>query len=1268
MGLIDRIRTRRKNRNSGSGLITQAKPRLATNVIAEDITNRASTRRARRARKNPTNVSTSTVVQIRKPIVRRPQENIVYGNDTLNVAEYQISNEEFDLIEKNGISNFRPEIISLTDYMPVFDSKGIGSGEFNTVGKYIDFQYQTLMLRRDTLVEMLAAIEEWSPEDVDKTTKAMTIEFRKTMDKTQRTLDFYKNYVGTVEKVKNLVDIKNAYGNRQIGRDRFFYNSDFQGFFEKYLQYPKNQFNSFSNSKIYLQFINDLRSIIENYSYSLLNLTDFDRANDFNPIDIDNSYTLKDGFSFSIDTLRSPTAPKNFTQSSFFNAFLNSLPNNKDDRTKLLITVLSKELRISKNLADASIKKTLSDKFGNSPGTGGDGTGNPFDNILGIAGDTIFDLPIGDNSLASLAYMGYDDNTAILPFENKYIDFNGSNKKSFVPGSNYFIDNILNVDVSNNTVAFDTKPFLDYISMVSEYTSDATSAIRKLLELDSPKTVLDPETVFNKLLEVLKASTSSLATSRPEREQSFALALIKLANTDNFLKSCLFQFLCLAGVYSLSAKDDKTIFRQFANELQTTQGLSNITKITAASLLDNKQLYPHLENLAQTIASRVISLVSKNSTDQQLNVSVIIQKTSGHGGKQTTKIEIKNKPEDSNSFLVTASEITEILMGAINSQSIASTNILKSFLDLSNVLSNNAMEKTQGYLLSDGSGRTRYNFISTSAQLLILFEIISSFSDSYSYSTLVKTNASQHIGVITKYEETKFIKDIIQKTLDASKNKIPAVSAPISPAQAIANAVAKSLSVAMVNNNKAKHGGTAKRAEGQITAGTERDFTETAKYIGLNTNIKTIKERIVQEDTIIINALALLDSITKIYSDAKNIVLNVFGQDSLSSFLSSNNINDLLIVRNPAQIKLATNIAGYYQGRISNGIPIETTVGNRYNNIVIADFPRPEEMKAMYSMLAQPDFNEPNAEERMKILSVGIPSSFIKQLADRIDGEQINRTTFTINKQSDIVALNVYKRDNQYSDIVFKPKRYLFDLSLMKDDTAYKLAQPRHTDSFINAVVPRVSLQDISNITNIKSVSLNNLTKDNSYTSRLSSDSIKELVLNHVQSDLLATYISFLSGMNLNEKTFTQTDIVRGQSINSEFTSIIKRYISDFFDESLSSSKTFDEILKDPSVDNQIKDIIRLATFGSLTFEPGVIYEKVIKPKLFDRVFHIPLTVEFFEIDEIETNSTQNGYNALKQDSIQEKLVKFGDRLFMKLNDEEQVVFSDFFVTVETVQ
>jgi hypothetical protein len=1256
--------TRREQRLLRRNTETTPSNPLTTNNNSTQ-TRRALTRYSRRTTTRP---DVEPRISIGVPVGgnERPRKNdIQYSNDVLNVAEYEIENENFQLVDKNGISSFRPEIISLIDFQPIYE-KNLTTN--NIVGNYIDFQYQALSLRRDTLVEMLSAINEWSPKEIETVVANMTSEFRTSLDRTQRTINSYISYINTIENIKNSINIKSLSIPKETTRPikaEIVTNKTLQGFFERNLQYNKNQFDLFSNTKVYLQFISDLRSIVENYSFGLLSLTDPDRNGDYNPIDIDNTYTTKDGFSFSVDTIRSSTTSKNFTVSSNFNQFLNSLPKTVDDRIKLLVTFLSKEFRVSKNLANKTLQTKLADKFGSAPGTGADGTGNPFDNILGIPGDTIFESPVGVNSLAALAYIDFNDSFSVLSFENKYIDFNGEDKKSFVPGVNYLVDSILKIQ--NNQ--FNTKPFVDYSDLVTLYVTDAVSALEQLFELKNKNSQLKPNKMLQKLFLMFKGSSSGISTKKlGDKTQAFSLALIKLANTDNILKNMLFQFLCLAGIYSLTATDEKTIFRLLATELGTTDALGYVQRINNSplDLVDNgSQAYPYLELTAKNIIKRVVSLVNKDSKKSEANI-IITQNVS-----QTRARNILNRPtiitsNDSNkdilTLVATQQEMETLLLGLIAPSNLASTNIFKGFVDLVNHFSKNANDVTEGYVLSDNSGRTRYNFISTSAQLLICYELVCSLSDKYSFSTFSRTNDKAYVGIVSNIVDNLMINNILEEVLTLSNEKRP------SGTRRVTGNNVSTTTVQQINQS----GDSVDRLNRRNNL--RRDLfsndievdESSSKYKTYLSNLETIKKKIEQEDSILYEAISILNGLNKAYTDTKNTVLSSFNANRISQFLKENTLEELKLISNPAQVKLAYNIFENYKNRLANGIPIETNSGNKFNNIIIADYPRPQEMTAMYSLLKQPEFNASNTDERMKILTVGIPAGFINQLSNRLVGNNINRSSFTSKKQNDIVSINVYMRDNRYSDIVFKPKKYLFDLSLIKSDIGYKNAVPNRNESF-SKLVERINLEDVADIMKVKQVSLNDLHTNTSYRF-LNKDELKEMIINHVQSDLLATYIRFLSSLDLTEKTYTVKDIQIGTSTNEGFQKIIKGYINSFTNNQLNQSLNFQQILLDPLIDEETKDIVRLSTFGSITFEPSILRQKTISSKLFDRVFHLPLTVEFFEIDENQTRSTQNGYNALRQDFLQDKLFRFRDRLFLKLSSDEDIIFSDFFVNVETIE
>ena len=106
-------------------------------------------------------------------------------------------------------------------------------------------------------------------------------------------------------------------------------------------------------------------------------------------------------------------------------------------------------------------------------------------------------------------------------------------------------------------------------------------------------------------------------------------------------------------------------------------------------------------------------------------------------------------------------------------------------------------------------------------------------------------------------------------------------------------------------------------------------------------------------------------------------------------------------------------------------------------------------------------------------------------------------------------------------------------------------------------------------------------------------------------------------------------------------------------------------------MDFGVQDIIRLIAFGSQMFEPASVRQQIVGSKLFDRVFHIPVTTENFEVDFDLTRSTESGRKAILQNFIQQRILETSDGRLVFSNQslesaQADIVFADFFVTIET--
>lgn len=1193
--------------------------------------------------------------------------NLRYSSDILDISETTIVNDQFEPVEKYGITSLRPEIISVSNFIPLFYED---NSTFTDGGKFLSLQYQMLNVRNETLARILDSMDSWNSQKTQATIENVKSDFEKQVAKIHKSIEHFDKFINVLENTKEGLNIKNV--RHSIG----FNVLSIESFFEKVLQYSKQKQKYFSNSKMYLQMCLDLRSVLENYSFDLLKLTDSDRTNDFDPINIDNTYTTRDGFTFSIDSIRSITTPENASSSELFTKTINSLPQELNDRIKLLITLLSKEYRVSKNLGRSSVASVLSDKFSQAD------SGNPFDNIVGIPGDTIFDNPVGDGSLSSLAYLPISNNSVVLPFESKHIDAT-TKGKTYIPGSSYFLDVIL-AGANNNK--FNTKPFVDYVDLATQTISDSTSAINSLLELTSQEqSRLSPRVMASSFLESVKSSIEGIVLSKSiNKNQATSVALLRLANSDTKLKNMLFQFVIFSGIATQTNENNKAVFSRLARELKSSTAISyaRIVANLAIDLTDTKKLgvlKSYLQVLAQDIEDRVFFLVSDREIPNRSVSQTANQQQLLESDNNFLSLDILGNVDfnpDRRIVFLNEGDIKTILMSLMTPSTVANTTMFSEFQNMASELSFAASSGgSEDFLLPDHSGRTRYNFVSTSMQLLLIFEIISSFSNKYTFAEFSKTKYKNKLALDVDTKSNNFVVKKISELLGlpSVENEGATVEQAVQ-ARSVQN-FADSWN-AMVEFAKT---GIMPQQQGSVT--TISGITQTTsqaivreqtpfgpEHDELLLGIQNILTKVSKENQVIKDFLLLFNQFGNQIANAKSVVLNTFNSETSSRFFEEDFI-DFDMVRNPTQLRLSSYILSEYVNASSQTTEdTKRTEQNNYGSIILNDIPSEQQLRTMFALLKEPLYGfSAQADERLRIISVGVPAGFTSKLSDRLDITKIQKESF-LQRQSDIIKINVYKKDARFEDIVFKPKSFIFDISLFQTKNLLSDIEPRDGESF-SLLSNRFQLTDFDNPKYKKVVSVDSIKNNSSY-SFLSNQQKQQLVANHVQSSLLEIYIELMSGMKLREKTFTVDTQNPGTATNESLVALLRDYVENTYEENLGNT-TIQELLRSENLDIGIQDIIKLFAYGNKMFEPQIIKQETLSPKLFDRIFHIPVSTEGFELDLELTRRTESGRKALLQNFVQQRIIESsnGTLIFSNQSPEEaqtDVVFADFFITIET--
>jgi hypothetical protein len=1218
---------------------------------------------------------------------RRPNE------ETLSLAHLGISNGEFQPVDPHGISKLRPEIISLMDYKPIYFGNSL---TLNDVGVLMDVQYQARQLREQTFFQLMRGIQQ---ADQSQQLQNIQNEFTTNFQRINSSAEFYRNTIIALETAKNGFDLKTIPGN-SFDLENF---KTLRDFYESFMLFPRDAIDRFSGTKIIMQLLFDMRSIAEGYSMNLLNLTDPDRQTGgvafTSPTTIDKSYNNRNGFSFTYDTIRSYTDPVNAADNQFFTRFNASLPQQPDDRIKILVNMISKELRVSRGLGREVVASGLRQKFGATIIDG-----SPFDNLIGGVGDTIFDSITGPGSLASLTILNNVAGSAVLPFETKYIDVNNT-RKVYIPGSSFFIDSIINVPV---LTSFNLTPFRTYVENFVRTTDDVASIVVNLFDYGEEISSLCPTELFKQLLDGVSHGLMFLM-SNPQRNglqiniaDAASAAIFRLAVTDPLLKAMLFQYVLLNLLASSNSRffADK-VAEELLNDIRNLNAVTVNANYPLPDLRTPNSLQPFINILGVTIQDRVVRLVNQQAITQYPNNA---QATDRAGTLTDGRMRV-GFDVDSTYGIPTALNQSHFL-----------TNLTGFIVGLETILGN----ETNNIL--DNTKRSRFNSISMSTIVLMAFE---------AYANLI----SRYVKV--DFQISGFGRNFPDMIVDTNFNaqmqssieellSDPGLALPVIPPET-ATDVTKPNGTRVPNtqrfprnhrvssfrhayeqaNDTAQLIGTTpsdvhdgiiqnEAILGGPRATTSSRFADASQFAmrkvnrhtnpsdlidahALDRSLDSIAFKLFQEDFSIACAMHILLVIKQRLRTTLDVATNYFTQQTLTNFATSSGTSLSDIGKNlfPSQVRLLLRQRdSYIKSLTSNSnqiqfIPVSSTDVNVRNVI--------------RSLLDKAPYREStDAGLRYRLLTVGIPSGFSKNLADRLVGTNLSSTNFQRNKNFDLVYINVYKRNLEFPQVIFKPRKFLFDLSLFPN--GYSDLDIRSSENF-DSVLQRITLFDYQNFTNPTTVTMENIIDNDKYSLVSNPNQRRAMFENHVLSDVFGSYIQALTTMKLAESTFVNTDSEtwkrlsigrNGTDLTPRFAELVRQYLIAQRTQEIRNNPSLrplpdisiQEMLTNSGVDQGTKDTLRLLTFGNIAFKPENAMAEMLSPKVFERVFTIPLNVDDFDIDREATTGSESGREFFEKSFFRKKLdthTPVGVYRF-KPRTHQDVVFEDYFITIELVE
>jgi hypothetical protein len=414
--------------------------------------------------------------------------------------------EPYELL--TGLSHERPEVVMLTNFLPVFDKdvSQVQSSMIQTVensgihpfmtdaGQFLDTQIQSRMLQYVNYRQLIRSIRRgftYVGQQISDRQRSFINSIESLKDSTNFLLELVRNHellklqldlrnnlhaVNTHDvanhHISNFTSVRNFNGHPLLDAARNLLPATYVPTdLLVRLGYDYNHVKTtFASTKIWLQLLIELKNLLRFHSLQFLDIDTTLQKNDSNAVNLTKSSGNRFGLKQEIPNLPNVRTIIDLQSSQVFQ-FINVINQtwqvlyqdtyfkNDEMHFAALSNLLSKEFRYSFGLAKPEVKRTLQDQF--LYGTSDVGNVDVFDFIIGRFGNNITDFPsVQDASLTSIAQRQVSDNVAVVTLESKYLE---GDTGTLTPGSAYYVDHTLQTDGNS----FDTSR-LDELSISLE--------------------------------------------------------------------------------------------------------------------------------------------------------------------------------------------------------------------------------------------------------------------------------------------------------------------------------------------------------------------------------------------------------------------------------------------------------------------------------------------------------------------------------------------------------------------------------------------------------------------------------------------------------------------------------------------------------------------------------------------------------------------------------------------------------------------------------
>lgn len=461
-------------------------------------------------------------------------------------------------------------------------------------------------------------------------------------------------------------------------------------------------------------------------------------------------------------------------------------------------------------------------------------------------------------------------------------------------------------------------------------------------------------------------------------------------------------------------------------------------------------------------------------------------------------------------------------------------------------------------------------------------------------------------------------------------------------------------------------------------------FVVQRKYDDHSASLKEIISRVNGEVVTTQHAIFfVMNTLNRLHNAMTNVINFLNGNSSLIQLKSIMSIldNDATMLRyalSDQQVKLFANTVA--------DILSESSVESEKALTIYDDATMTQETRdAFNAVMMSPQFTSAYGSD-YRILTVGVPLGFAHHLQQKVNLSDAKKSSFD-DQQNDVICINVYKVDLENPDIVYRPLKFMFELSrfpargktFIKTNDTFGKGLFESIRRFATRDGDQVFSEGGTAVQYIRSQKGEIEAFNGSSYSFLSQRTKDDIYTNHVLSYLLGIYVKVMTGLSTADADFDMlpnqklidskfidallnSDINRiattttstkasGSIMNhgsffgllndgeSSTTKTLSTYSSDLVSSVISSGQNDTDAAsvlssihkKDAGV--LISDIItinELAWLQSSLSSPTLYAKKIMRPKQFDRVFNIPVDRYAFEVDVEQTFSTPLGKQAFQ--------------------------------------